>query len=449
MAINALGTIVIEKARALLMDSGFVARHRAHEKAFTRKRSLTFDRVMLLVLQKTLKSTQLHLQEFFGMLTGSGLARAVTPSAWTQSRAKLKHTAFIELNQVAILEPVYTEQAKNELSLWHGHRLLPVDSSVVRMPESKALFAFFDGQEQIINQSGVCAERIPQARLSVIYDCLNRIVLDARVGKYTQSEHELLLKHLGSAAPGDVLVLDRGYASYLLLAEMASRGLHFIVRCNRQSFAQAGQLFKDNKEGVSVTVTLPAKTRRAEAKAAGLPLELKVRFVTVRLSTGELEVLVTSLLDEQTYPTDEFREVYHLRWGVETFYGLIKGRLDLENFSGLTPEAVLQDIHAAVFLANLESVVTREASTRLPQAGENGRRYGQKINHAVSLHALKSKVIDLLLGERPADKVLAELTEIFLANPVLVRSDRTPPPRRETPRVRIINFIKRIRKVVF
>ncbi len=58
-----------------------------------------------------------------------------------------------------------------------------------------------------------------------------------------------------------------------------------------------------------------------------MPSELVVRFVSVRLPTGELEVLVTSLLDETVYPTEEFLEVYHWRWGHQTYYHLLKGRL--------------------------------------------------------------------------------------------------------------------------
>jgi hypothetical protein len=228
--------------------------------------------------------------------------------------------------------------------------------------------------------------------------------------------------------------------------------VHFIVRCNRQCFAEATRLFERNEDGASVTVTLPAASRRAEAKKAGLPLELKVRFVSLQLSSGELEVLVTSLVDEERYPTSEFQKVYHQRWGVETFYGLLKGRLALENFSGVTVEAVLQDIHAAVFLTNLESVVTRKAQARLPQPGqEQGkkkRRYRKKVNRAVSFHALKSRVIDLLIGKEPVDKVLEELTELFLANPVSERPERVR-PREEVPRSRLINFLKRSRKIVF
>ena len=87
--------------------------------------------------------------------------------------------------------------------------------------------------------------------------------------------------------------------------------------------------------------------------------------MTVRLSSGELEVLATSLLDEPRYPSACFAQAYGYRWGEETFYGLLKGRLDLENFSGRSVESVQQDVHAMILLSNLESVVTRSAQARL------------------------------------------------------------------------------------
>jgi hypothetical protein len=68
-------------------------------------------------------------------------------------------------------------------------------------------------------------------------------------------------------------------------------------------------------------------------------------------------VLVTNLLDETLFPTSSFRQLYHLRWGVETLYGVVKTRLQLENFSGLTAESVRQDFYATIFITNLESVL--------------------------------------------------------------------------------------------
>ena len=122
--------------------------------------------------------------------------------------------------------------------------------------------------------------------------------------------------------------------------------------------------------------------------------------------------------------------------------------MDLENFSGRTAEAILQDIHAAVFLSNLERVVTREAVARLPKSTEDGRGHPVKLNKAVSFHALKSRVIDLLMGKGAVEKVLAELTELFAASPVSVRPHRKPPRKPPTP-LRSLNFLKHLRKVVF
>ena len=108
-----------------------------------------------------------------------------------------------------------------------------------------------------------------------------------------------------------------------------------------------------------------------------MPLTLTVRFVSVRLRTGELEVLVTSLLDETAYPTEEFQALYQERWGQETFHLLLKSWLDLENWSGRTAAAVRQDFHATVFLCNLESLLTRPAQAQL-EAGNAQRQHPPK-----------------------------------------------------------------------
>ena len=108
-------------------------------------------------------------------------------------------------------------------------------------------------------------------------------------------------------------------------------------------------------------------------------------------------MLATSLLNEERYPAGCFLELYARRWGIETYCGTLKGRLELENFSGQTLGAILQDVHASVFLSNLESVIAAQAADALPRAGEGGRRHPAQINRAVSFHAFKSRAMDLLM----------------------------------------------------
>lgn len=433
---------IIETLRARLADARFWARHRTTPRAFTRQRKLPFDRVVLLVLQKTLKSLQLHLHEFFERLARGAAGQAATPGAWTQARAKLRHTAFIELNEAAVLAPLAA--APEGLKRWQGHRLLALDSSLLRLPASAEVWAHFGGLEAA-NQSGPCGVRVAQARLSVLYDVLNRLGLDTQLGGLATGEVALAQSQLGALGAGDLVLVDRGYAGYGFFAQVAARGAHFVGRCPRRCFAVVAALFARDQAGVTRTVTLHAP---ANARAAGLPAQMAVRLVTVRLSTGELEVLATSLLDPERYPVGCFLELYGQRWGIESYYGVLKGRLDLENFSGQSLEAVLQDVHAAVFLSNLESVIAAQAANALPVAGEGGRQYAAAINRAVSFHALKSRAIELLLGPAPVEQVLGELRTLFLANPVSVRPHRQP-PRRAPSALRSHHFQKRVRKIVF
>src|SRR5580704_5174997 len=88
---------VVAAARALMAQEQFCVRHRSEPRHFTRRRRLTFMKVLVLAMQKTVRSVQLHLHEFFDRLGQAW--PAVTASAWCQARLKLRHTAFIELNQ--------------------------------------------------------------------------------------------------------------------------------------------------------------------------------------------------------------------------------------------------------------------------------------------------------------------------------------------------------------
>jgi hypothetical protein len=317
-------TALVEKLRTALLAPDFLERHRVRPEDFTRHRQLTFPVVMLFVLQKTVKSIQNHLHEFLKELAGEEVFAPVTPGAVTHARAKLKHTAFIELNDQTVLPVLYGPERAEQLQRWHGHRLIGIDSSEVRLPNSQELLAKFTVVETSNEhgKSGIC---YPEARMSVMYDLLNHIGLDARLEPSSLGEIDLAIQQLKRAKPGDVLINDRGFTSYQYLAWHHHLGLDYIARCSTASFAAAQELFRMNRAGRSVVVKLvPPSHQRVELRALGLALELIVRFVSVRLSTGELEVLATSLLDEEPYPTDEFLEVYHFRWNHETFYGTIK-----------------------------------------------------------------------------------------------------------------------------
>ena len=85
------------------------------------------------------------------------------------------------------------------------------------------------------------------------------------------------------------------------------------------------------------------------------PIEFRVITIKSKSPDGESETedyLVTNVLDDQ-YQIQDFVELYHLRWGIETKYNDLKNKLQIENFTGITPVAIRQDFFATLYLVNL------------------------------------------------------------------------------------------------
>ena len=421
-----------EAVRARLGCPHFLACHRTESQHFTRRRELTFTRVVLLVLQKGVKSLQGRLGEFSLRLEALAQGQppfAVTPAAWTQARAKLAHTAFIALNQQAVLASFYEDPAGREaVRRWQGHRLCAVDGSLLFLPENEALGAHF-GWTGTGNERGPSAVRHVQARASVYFDLLNGLGLDARLEPVRAGERVLGALHGPAVQPGDVVVTDRGYCGQGWFAHVRARGADFVCRVPRRWRREAAALFAANQAGESVRVALGADKKRP-----GAPPELGVRLVSLRLATGELEVLATSLLDEARYPTASFGPLYAARWGIETYYARLKGHLELERWSGQTLEAVRQDFFSSVFLANVESLLHAPAQAQL-QAGDPQRKHPAQVNRAQSLRVLKAHALELFSSALPPEALLHQLTQLMRASPQAQRRGRPvarlpPCPRR-------------------
>jgi Transposase DDE domain len=437
---------VVEQLRGRIIDPGLCSRHRRRLQDFSREYRLTFPVLVMLLLQKSLKSLQARLHELVRQLAPGAEGSPLSAGAVTHARAKLSAGVFVELNRQAVLPTVYAQENKELVRRWHGHRVLAVDSSVVRLPKNQAVAKKYGWME--CSNEGVSAERYPLGRISVLYDVLNEMALDASLAAWKVGEEALAHAHLDWVESGDIVLTDRGYTSYLWVLDVLARGAHFVSRCSGSSFAPAQSLLKLDRAGVSVWATMKVdKHVKAECLKRGWPLEVTVRFVTVRLKTGQLEVLVTSLLDENVYRTQEFADLYWRRWGQETFYGRLKGRLDLENCSGTTLDAVEQDFAATVLLSNVESVVIGPAAAELAEHTHD-RKQPAKINRAVSIHALKTRLIDLLASTLPAEQVLAELTRWFQDNPVSVRKRRKV-PRLQPSNARSYHYQRYVRKIVF
>ena len=425
--------------RELLSSSEFIIRHKRKPEDFTRLRVFTVPILLTIILRKSLKSMQLTLNEIIALL--SKHITSVSNAAYTKARQKIRHTAFIELNQQAVVGLTYAHPHRT----YRGYRLLAVDGSKIILPNTDENSATF-GSATYANHKEHVHGSHAFALASVLYDVLNNIAVNAALERTDTAEIVAAKQHLPYLTSHDIVVFDRGYCSYVLMAQIATTGADMVIRCSRASFRVANQMFSGTgPDSVVTTLSPPKSTTTSKLTAAKLPTELTMRFVRVVLPTGEIEILATTLLDEQQFPTETFQQLYWHRWGIETFYGTIKTRLSLENFTGTSPESIRQDFFATIFLSGLESLLTADITERLQQ---KPTKHTQQVNNAVAFHAIKHKAFDLLVSTRKPVHIVRELTALFMTSPTLYRPDKKPERRQSVTR-RTVNFFRQKRKIVF
>jgi len=420
-------------------DELFVTRYKRSAQDFTRTRVLTFQTITVLLMAKGMKSLQLSLNELIPKFGHS--QQTVSKVAYSKARRKLKHGAFIELNQEAVVKTMYED---GDYQTYHGLRILGTDGSKVLLPTNDETIKTF-GANTHWNRSLSASGEHCFGLASVLYDVLNRVAIDAQLEPCSTYEVDVAAKHLKHTKDTDLTIYDRGYCSFRMMALASNAPGQFLIRCPSNRFQVARDMFAGKgPDDVTLEITAP-RSFLVNPKNQGLSQTLTVRFVRVTLDDGSYEVLVTSLLDTARYPIEIFKELYWLRWGVETFYGILKTRLGLENFSGYSPEAIRQDFYATILLTGIESIFTADAEAELSK--QHGG-HPKQVNKAVSFNAIKYRAFELFYSKAPRAEVLKKLDELFVTSPTLIRKDRKP-PRRNVSSHHILQFWKRQRKAVF
>jgi hypothetical protein len=415
-------------------------RFRVKATDFTRQRALNWQRVVVLMLSGHKVSLQTAVNKFFRAV--GEVWRVVTASAYSQARQKVQPAVFVHLNAVACEEYNTRYGADHEVARWHGQRVLGVDGSYLNLPDTVETRQTFSVQTN--QHTG--GEQV-QALASVLYDLRNDVGLSVALGPKQAEKNLLFAHHLAAMQVGDVLVGDRAYADYSVMATVVARQCHFVIRFPRQSFTAVNAFWAAPAEDQVVTLAVTSKARAYVAKQH-LPTALQVRLVKVELATGEVEVLGTDLLDAATYPAPEFRVVYGWRWNHETYHDRIKNIFEVERFSGSSVHAIEQDFYGVIFLATLESILSKPAQSQLTAQGHaRGCTHPPKVNRAVSYVAVMDHVVELLGTPRlNPGQTLAAIEHLLRTNPTRHRGGRqfARNKRSAAHRLRFAKYEKRV-----
>lgn len=380
---------------------------------FTRERKLPLDRVVLFISKLCKKTLSVELENFFHDL---GLEEPCTCSAFTQQRKKLKASIFQALNDLLVLS--YSHHCSSKIKRWKEYRLIAVDGSNISLVNTPVLKEYFGGQS---NQRCFFV----QAKTLYCYDILNELVLSGQISPYCVGELSMAYSKVKSFEKDMLLIYDRNFYNYKMMA------LHlwkqnenkFIIRAKERNkeiktFIQS----KKKSEIIELYPTLEAvKGLKTEGFDISRDKAIKVRLVRVELE-NTIEVLATNLWEE---PSGNFKGLYFKRWGIETNINLQKNILQLECFSGLSVETIKQDFFATIFIANLHSVLIKEAQQNLNKIAVK-RKYPLKVNKNKSQGKLRTILVQLFQAEKTYT-IIQKLNDYFIRDPTPVRKGRSYP----------------------
>jgi DDE family transposase len=239
---------------------------------------------------------------------------------------------------------------------WHGFRPLIIDGTTFSMPdtaENQAEYPQPNTQKEGLG--------FPVMRAVAITSLLTGMVVAMATGPYAgkeTGETALLRKLFDNFRPDDLVLTDRYFGGWFMLALMLARRMQFVTRLHQHREADFS---KGRRLGKGDHVVAWAKPQcpswMDQQTYDSLPGQLEVREIKVCVNKPgfrtESLVVVTSLLDHEVFPSSDMATLYRRRWTVELELRDIKSTMDLDVLRRKTPEAVRQELWAGVLAYNL------------------------------------------------------------------------------------------------
>ena len=373
--------------------------------SFTRNRNMNVTQIIAYLLFQRGKTTTLELKEFFKNLFMKFYFKVITKQAFSKQRQNIDPMIFKDMNSEAITD-FYSD--KKVVKTFCDYILLGSDGSIMELPNTKDLREEYKSPEYKNSHSKT---KIARARTSTLYDLENEIVIDSQIISHDKSERALLLDHLNATSKildftKSLLIVDRGYYSFLFLKSILDLKINFLFRLKKNAFKEINKMLKPMEE---ITIEVYG---------------VKLRLVKVTLNTGEAEYLLTNV-PKNRINTPKIKELYFKRWGIETAYDIMKNKLHIENFSGKTKISIEQDFYACVFLYNLLTGIKKEVNENV-KAKKSKLKYEYQANLNTLAGSLKMLLVSMLLmSKEEQTKAWAHIIETAEKELVPIIPNRT------------------------
>ncbi len=283
---------------------------------------------------------------------------------YCRARAKLSQSV---LKRLTLDVAAGCEREISASWLWHGRHVKLVDGTTVSMPdtpENQKEFPQHSGQEQGLG--------FPIARMVVLISLATAMLCGMELGPYAgkeTGEMALFRKLLDQLDPKDIILADRYFCSYFMIAMLLQLGVDIVARLHqcRQSDFQTGERL--GQGDYLVQWTRPAKPDwMDQATYESMPHSITLRQLQVNVHQPGFRVesltVVTTLIDAKKYTQQDIAELYHKRWLVELDIRAIKVTLGMDVLRCKTPHMVGNEIWTCLLAYNLIRKSMMQAAAR-------------------------------------------------------------------------------------
>lgn len=251
-----------------------------------------------------------------------------------------------ELEQAA--EPGWLGKGKHHAKL--------VDGFTSTMPDTPGNRA---QDSQIKNQKPGVGQPIARAAaiVSLATGAIMNLAFGAFEGKQT-GETSLLRTLLGSFRTGDVVVVDRSYGSYMLLAMLLGQGTHACVRKHRYRQNRQRRVRRLGEHDHLVVWQRPERPKWMDQSLyQRIPRTMELREVCFRVvmpgyRTQFIEV-ITTLTDAGEYSREDLADLYGFRWNAELGIRSLTSTINLDHVRCKTPAMAEAEAWTTVLGYNL------------------------------------------------------------------------------------------------
>lgn len=383
---------------AYKLDSTYIDRIRGNRThAFSRKRKVLLPHLFIQMLATTGKSQKNEISNFYDQVDQN---IEISQTGYFNARMKFNpdvlRTILHDINK-----EVYAESNRIKLNNYY---VTAIDGSDFLIPKWR-------NNKELCNTKLNDTENDPvMGSASSIFDVVNRIILDISINTYRYSEKLSASEHLDNVKkilPPDskmVCIFDRGYPSIKLLDQMIKNNQYFVMRLKTNDFTRECKQLNVDEDDKWVDIIYDRQRtndfrddKQFRMKLMNTTYHLRFVRFPIQLNDGTIltETLLTNL-PESDFDLEAMKELYHLRWDIETCYRSMKSQLKMEEFSGYREELIKQDIYACALVYNSISDVIY-AKENLKTIKQDRYKYEMAFNRNYATGKMKQYMLEIFV----------------------------------------------------